>query len=61
MEDILSIKQRDLEPMCFQIVEDGEELEDSNINNDESDSKLKHYIQFKKKKYTKNEVEKTLI
>ena len=47
--------------MCFQIVNEGEEASGSNVDNEEDNSKFKHYVQFKKKNYTKNGIEKTLI
>lgn len=60
LADVIAIRTSILEPMCFQIVKDGDTSE-SNIDNELDNTGIKHYVQFKKKNYTKNGVEKTLI
>ena len=48
--------------MCFSIIKENEDASESNVENEEDNTTgIKHYIQFKKKNYTKNGVEKTLI
>ena len=61
MKDVISLRTQILEPMCFMIVKDGDDVSGSNIDDEPDNSKFKHYVQFKKKSYTKNGFEKTLI
>ena len=62
MSDVIGIRTAILEPMCFSIVKENEDASESNVENEEDNiTGFKHYIQFKKKNYTKNGVEKTLI
>lgn len=56
ISDIIKLRTVILDPMCFQIITD-DDVSGSNIDEEAEDkTKFKHYVQFKKKSYTKGDV-----